>query len=39
VNTISVPLLLVRGLTLTALLYTLFWVNALASLRRWRRLA
>jgi len=39
VNTISVPLYAVRGLHLTAALYLVFWVNALLSLRRWRRLA
>lgn len=39
VNTIAVPLYTVRGLYLTAALYTLFWLNALVSLRRWQRLA
>jgi nicotinamide mononucleotide transporter len=39
VNTISVPLLAVRGLYLTAALYVLFWINAVVSLRHWRRLA
>ena len=38
VNTISVPLYLARGLTLTALLYAAFWVNATVALVRWRRL-
>jgi nicotinamide mononucleotide transporter len=38
VNTISVPLYLSRGLTLTALLYAAFWVNATVALVRWRRL-
>lgn len=38
VNTISVPLFLARGLTLTALLFTAFWVNAAVALVRWRRL-
>jgi nicotinamide mononucleotide transporter len=38
VNTISVPLLAVRGLHLTAALYTLFWLNAAVSLRAWQRL-
>jgi nicotinamide mononucleotide transporter len=38
VNTIAVPLYAVRGLNLTALLYALFWLNAVVSLRRWRRL-
>lgn len=37
VDTIAVPLYLSRGLTLTALLYAGFWVNALVSLRHWRR--
>ena len=39
VNTIAVPLYAARGLTLTAVLYAAFWVNAIVSLRRWRRLA
>lgn len=39
VNTIAVPLYSVRGLYVTAALYVLFWLNALVSLRRWRRLA
>jgi nicotinamide mononucleotide transporter len=39
VNTIAVPLYTVRGLYVTAALYALFWLNALVSLRRWRRLA
>ena len=38
VNTIAVPLYTVRGLRLTALLYAVFWVNAVVSLRRWHRL-
>jgi nicotinamide mononucleotide transporter len=38
VNTIAVPLYAVRGLGLTALLYTVFWVNAIVSLQRWKRL-
>ena len=38
VNTIAVPLYAVRGLHLTALLYAVFWVNAIVSLRRWNRL-
>ncbi|MEO6875914.1 MAG: nicotinamide riboside transporter PnuC [Opitutaceae bacterium] len=37
VNTIAVPLYLSRGLHLTAALYVLFWINAVVSLRRWRR--
>lgn len=39
VDTIAVPLYLARGLTLTAVLYFGFWLNAVVSLRRWRRLA
>jgi nicotinamide mononucleotide transporter len=39
VNTIAVPLYTVRGLYLTALLYSAFWVNAIVSLIRWNRLA
>jgi nicotinamide mononucleotide transporter len=38
VNTIAVPLYAARGLRLTALLYAVFWINALVSLRRWNRL-
>ncbi|HEY1052338.1 MAG TPA: nicotinamide riboside transporter PnuC [Prosthecobacter sp.] len=38
VNTISVPLFYQRGLYLTAVLYAVFWINALVSLRHWRRL-
>lgn len=38
VDTIAVPLYLARGLTLTAVLYLGFWINAVVSLRRWRRL-
>jgi nicotinamide mononucleotide transporter len=38
VNTIAVPLYAARGLDLTAALYAVFWVNAVISLRRWRRL-
>jgi len=38
VNTISVPLYLSRGLTLTAVLYAAFWVNAVVALAGWRRL-
>lgn len=37
VNTISVPLYCSRGLYLTAALYACFWVNAVVSLRVWRR--
>ena len=39
VNTIAVPLYAARGLHLTAALYVAFWVNAVISLRTWRRLA
>jgi nicotinamide mononucleotide transporter len=38
VNTIAVPLYISRGLTLTAALYVVFWLNALVALGRWRRL-
>jgi nicotinamide mononucleotide transporter len=38
VNSIAVPLYLSRGLTLTALLYAAFWVNAVVALVRWRKL-
>jgi nicotinamide mononucleotide transporter len=38
VNTIAVPLFFSRNLTLTALLYAAFWVNAVVALVRWRRL-
>ncbi len=37
VNTIAVPLYFSRGLYLTAALYAVFWINALFSLRHWRR--
>lgn len=39
VNTIAVPLYASRGLYLTAVLYTAFWINALVALFVWRRLA
>lgn len=39
VNTIAVPLYAARGLYVTAMLYSAFWVNALVSLRRWQHLA
>jgi nicotinamide mononucleotide transporter len=39
VNTIAVPLFAARGLWLTAVLYTGYWVNAFIALRHWRRLA
>ncbi|MFZ1985905.1 MAG: nicotinamide riboside transporter PnuC [Desulfatitalea sp.] len=38
VNTIAVPLYASRGLYLTALLYSGFWVNALVAHAHWRRL-
>ena len=38
-NTVYVPLYLARGAGLTAAFYAAFWVNALVSLQRWRRLA
>ena len=38
VNTIAVPVYASRGLYLTAVLYTVYWVNALVSWRHWRRL-
>lgn len=37
VNTVAVPVYLSRGLTLTAVLYAAFWVNALFALWRWSR--
>ena len=39
VNTVAVPLYCSRGLFLTATLYSLFWINAVVSLRLWRRVA
>jgi nicotinamide mononucleotide transporter len=33
-----VPLYVARGLTLTAILYAAFWVNAVVALVRWRAL-
>jgi nicotinamide mononucleotide transporter len=39
VNTIAVPLYASRGLYVTAVLYAAFWVNAIVSLRHWRKLA
>jgi nicotinamide mononucleotide transporter len=39
VNTIAVPLYAARGLYLTSILYAAFWVNAVVSLARWKRLA
>jgi len=38
VNTVSVPLYLSRGYYLSAGLYVVYWVNAIVSLRHWRRL-
>ncbi len=38
VNTLSVALFSVRGLWITAGLYTVFWINAVVALIRWRRL-
>ena len=37
VNTIAVPLYASRGLYFTAVLYAVFWLNALVSLRHWRK--
>ena len=37
VNSIAVPLYASRGLTLTAGLYAVYWLNALISWQRWRR--
>ena len=37
VNTIAVPLFISRELHLTAALYAVYWVNAIISLRAWRR--
>ena len=37
VNTVAVPLFLSRGLTVTAVLYAAFWINAVVALVRWRR--
>lgn len=39
VNSIAVPLYLSRGLTLTAVLYAAYWINAIVSWFWWRRLA
>jgi nicotinamide mononucleotide transporter len=38
VNSIAVPLYSTRGLTLTAVLYAGFWINALVALFCWRKL-
>lgn len=37
VNTLAVPLFASRGLYLTAVLYSVYWVNALVAWRAWRR--
>ncbi|TLD70970.1 nicotinamide mononucleotide transporter [Phragmitibacter flavus] len=37
VNSIAVPLFYSRGLHLTALLYLLFWINAITALIRWKK--
>jgi len=37
-NSIAVPLFLMRGLDVTAILYAALWVNAIVALFRWRRL-
>lgn len=39
VNSIAVPLYASRGLYVTSALYAAFWVNAVVSVRHWRRLA
>jgi nicotinamide mononucleotide transporter len=39
VNTIAVPLYASRRLYVTSGLYVAFWINAIVSLRHWRRLA
>lgn len=38
VNSVAVPLYALRGLSLTAVLYACFWVNAWIALIHWRRL-
>jgi nicotinamide mononucleotide transporter len=38
VNTIAVPLYASRGLTVTAVLYAVYWINALVAWRHWLRL-
>ncbi|HTR40854.1 MAG TPA: nicotinamide riboside transporter PnuC [Pseudomonadales bacterium] len=38
VNTIAVPLYAYRGLIITSILYTAFWINAMVALVRWRKL-
>jgi nicotinamide mononucleotide transporter len=37
VNTIAVPLFASRGLWITAVLYGVYWINAVIALRVWRR--
>jgi len=37
-NSIAVPMFLMRGLDVTAILYAALWVNAIVALFRWRRL-
>jgi nicotinamide mononucleotide transporter len=37
-NSIAVPVFVMRGLNITAMLYGAFWLNAIAALVRWRRL-
>ncbi len=37
VSTVAVPLYYSRGLFVTAVLYAVFWVNAIVSLRHWQR--
>jgi nicotinamide mononucleotide transporter len=39
VNTIAVPLYASRGLYVTSVLYSAYWINAIVALVRWRRLA
>ena len=39
VNSVAVPLYVSRGLYVTAVMYSGFWVNALVSLLHWRRLS
>jgi nicotinamide mononucleotide transporter len=38
VNTVAVPLYFSRGLTLTAAVYAVYWVNALVAWRHWMKL-
>lgn len=39
VNTLAVPLFASRGLTVTAMLYAAYWINALVSWRHWAQQA